>query len=724
MFKPEILAPAGSLEILKAAILAGADAVYCSGKNFGARSFAPNFTDEELKEACEYTHLRKKKIYVTVNTLIFEEELSLLKEYLAYLYCLVDGIIVQDLGVFHYVRKTFPDFPVHMSTQCNIHNLEMAKFYQQLGATRIVLARETPLDVIKEIMTLGIEVEVFVHGALCFSYSGNCYMSKMIGERSGNRGSCAQPCRKQYTLYEDNKAITNSCSLLSMKDLMTIEYLDKLCELGVHSFKIEGRMKQKEYVVTAVKAYRKALDKWLQGKEYSLEEKTNQDLHVTFNREFTKGYGFSASNSSVTNIQKVNHQGINIGKVLSSNYKTVIIQLSNVLRLHDAIRIIDNITKKEAGMIVTRIEVNHQNVKEATTNQIVTIDFLGKITKGSKVIKTQDANLMEMTDNLLKKVEIHSPISGKLVVSKQEMIFEIQDDCFTVNVKKVVNLEKAKKDVDILRIKKQLSKVDKLPFIFKEIIIEMKDSYFIPISLINQIRNEALGKWQLLYENCKDRQIIPYINKETKKLNSTSNSWSVLFRKDQLNDFNRSNLEIYSPKESSSRIDFHHQLTKKVKLAELVCDLQQGVDVSPYLNITNSEAIEFTRMFTNGTIFLSLELSLSHISSLAKFDSNLGVLLYSKIPLMISNHCVIAKVKKFEDKKCGLCNRHQYQIKDGYDNLFDLFLQPCQMIILNNKPRNWFNNKRELALMGINHYLIEFYNENQDDIINILEKCK
>ena len=222
----EILAPCGNIEILKAAIQAGCDAVYISGKNFGARKFAPNFTNEEIIEAVRYAHLRCVKVYVTINTIVYDHEFNELDSYLKFLdEILVDAVIVQDLGVVHYIRKNYPNIIIHASTQMNVHNVIGAKKLLELGIKRVVLARETDIDTVKEIISTGIEVEVFAHGALCYSYSGQCLMSYSIGGRSGNRGECAQPCRKKYTLYENGEKISNECSLLSMKDLRMVMFL-------------------------------------------------------------------------------------------------------------------------------------------------------------------------------------------------------------------------------------------------------------------------------------------------------------------------------------------------------------------------------------------------------------------------------------------------------------------------------------------------------------------
>ena len=317
--KVELLAPAGNMASAVAAINSGCDAIYLAGPQYGARAYADNFSLDELKEVIKFAHIRDKSVFVTVNTVLFEDEIKDAIKFLEFLYlndC--DGVIVQDLGLVEIILKKYPDMPVHASTQMNIHTFSQAKKLQELGFKRIVLARETPFEVIKEIKEkLSVEIEVFVHGALCVSYSGNCYFSSVVGKRSGNRGRCAQPCRMLYKL-DDNK----EKYYLSPKDLCTLEEIKRLVDIGVNSFKIEGRMKRSEYVGQVVSSYRKILD----NKEYDLNKEIN-DLKLIFNREFTKGFLFNEHNNKFINVENQNHQGIKIGKVLSSNNNKVRVKL-------------------------------------------------------------------------------------------------------------------------------------------------------------------------------------------------------------------------------------------------------------------------------------------------------------------------------------------------------------------------------------------------------------
>ena len=288
----EVLAPAGSMECLKAAILNGADAVYLGGEMFGARAYAGNFNKEELLEAIDYVHLYGKKLFLTVNTLMKEEELPLLPGFLKPFYEQgLDAVIVQDLGAVSVIRKHFPKLEIHASTQMTITGVHGARIAKKMGAKRVVPARELSLEEIQEIKDdTGLDMECFVHGALCYCYSGQCFMSSMLGGRSGNRGRCAGTCRLPF--YLDGTKNTKNAYPLSLKDLCTIEHLPEILDHGVDSLKIEGRMKTALYVATVARTYRKAIDDY--KKDPSLYEKNmewyKEEIGKCTYREFTTGF--------------------------------------------------------------------------------------------------------------------------------------------------------------------------------------------------------------------------------------------------------------------------------------------------------------------------------------------------------------------------------------------------------------------------------------------------
>lgn len=728
MNKPELLAPAGNIDILKTAIQAGADAVYCSGKLFGARAFAKNFTNEEIIEAANYVHLRNKLIYITVNTIIFDEELDDLASYIKFLYQYVDGVIVQDLGVLHYIRKNYPDFNVHISTQQNIHCYEDAKFLKNLGVKRIVLARETPPSIIKKIIDDDIEVEVFVHGALCFAYSGNCYFSKEIGGRSGNRGTCAQPCRKKYSLIIDDVETIKNKSLLSMKDLYTLDNIPYLCDLGIASFKIEGRMKSAAYVYQVVKAYRLAIDSWYSKVPLANHHELFKNLQIAFNREYTSGYILNANNNDVVNLNSVNHQGIKLGVVVNSTNNITTIKLENPLNVNDAIRFKE---KDEWGMTITKMSVNGKTTTIANTNELVDVNTLKKVKKGTIVLKTKSNELDVAAKKIIEK-ELQVNFLNLFIevsLNKIKMILFDQKLNQQIILEENVALTKTTKtsleEINNLnlRIKEQFSKTNKLPIKYTKVSLINNENLFIPIPLINKFRINLLEKWKETKEQNKIREYRPYqISKSTinKTLELADKNITIINRTNK-NRFKSNNLldeNISQINEDNERIDFNHQL-KQFDLIEHLADLSNGGMVSPYLNIANHWAIDFVRNFTNDTVYLSVELDEKHLQNLLNYDSNLGILAYSKFPIMISKHCVIGNYYNVHDNQCKNCFKHKYFLKDEFSNIYKIVpLGPnnnCQMLIFRNKIKNnqIYKNCK---------ILLEFFDETEEERKLIIKK--
>ena len=389
--KPELLAPAGNMETLKAAILAGCDAVYIGGKFFGARNYADNFTDEEMIEAIKYAHLNGVKIYVTMNTLVYETETKNFIDYALFLHKNnVDAIIIQDIGMMDYLRQKYPNLKLHASTQMHIHNLEGVKLLENLGLERVVLARETSIDLIEQIKKeTNIELEIFVQGALCISYSGQCLMSSLLNGRSGNRGTCSQCCRMPYDLIIDGKKVNQDNYLLSPKDLNTLKNLEPLLKLGVSSLKIEGRMKRKEYVYYVVSLYRKAIDSYFEKGYIEIKEEEIENLKKIFNRGFTKGFLNNEKSENLIHSYRPNHMGIEIGKVIDVKGKLVKIKLSKTLNQNDGIRIIG---KSDTGCIINKLYKNKKLINQANPNDIVEINLKDKVNIGDKVLLTTDYN--------------------------------------------------------------------------------------------------------------------------------------------------------------------------------------------------------------------------------------------------------------------------------------------------------------------------------------------
>lgn len=308
----ELLAPAGSLKTLKAVIHAGADAVYLGGSMFGARAYANNFNKEELLEAIRFGHIHGRKIILAVNTLLKEYELGQLYDYLhPYYEAGLDAVIVQDMGVMEFIKTHFPNLPIHTSTQMTITNVEGARLLKEQGVERVVTAREMSLEEIQRIHDeVGVELESFIHGALCYCYSGQCLFSSIIGGRSGNRGRCAQPCRLSYEVLQGEKSLTghHATPILSLKDMCTLPFLYELADHGVYSFKIEGRMKTPEYAAGVVSIYRKYMDSYLDGSRIPVEKKDIRALLELGNRGgFTNGYYYHHNDSDMLSGESASH---------------------------------------------------------------------------------------------------------------------------------------------------------------------------------------------------------------------------------------------------------------------------------------------------------------------------------------------------------------------------------------------------------------------------------
>ena len=396
----ELLSPVGDFDCLKSAVQNGADTVYFGANSFSARAFASNFDDNTLEQAINYAKIRGVKTNLTLNTLIKNNELenaiSVAKR--AYEYG-IDAIIVQDLGLAKYLIKNFPGLAVHASTQMSIHNLDGVLELQKMGFSRVVLSRELSLEEIEYICkNSNIEIEVFVHGALCISYSGQCLFSSMVGGRSGNRGKCAQPCRLPYELLENEKIIDKGY-LLSPKDLCGLEFLPQLLKAGVTSLKIEGRMKTPEYVATVTRIYRKYIDLAMSNKDFIIDETDKKDLLQVFNRGgFSSGHLTSSPNQNLIFADKPNNIGLFLGNICKYNPNKghVTLKLNESVSIGDCI----SIEGEEGAYTISELMEQDNNLKVAKSGQIVKLGRMkGNIKPGAKVYKLNSKSLFDNCKN-------------------------------------------------------------------------------------------------------------------------------------------------------------------------------------------------------------------------------------------------------------------------------------------------------------------------------------
>ena len=492
--KAELLAPAGNMESLKAAVAGGCDAVYMGLTCFSARAFAGNFTHEQFQEAIAYCHPRDVRIYVTINTMLHETEMENVRKEVAFLYENdVDGILVQDLGLFHLIRTCYPDLDVHCSTQMHIHNLNGVRKMQAEGAARVVLARETPLSLIKEAVKTGVEVEVFVYGAICISYSGQCLFSAAVKNRSANRGMCAQCCRLQY-FRQDGSHFTQGDYILSPKDLNVIDSVPKLLEAGVASLKIEGRMKRPEYVYLVTKTFREAIDAWYAGIQYHVSKERDRQLKLMFNRGFSKGHLFGDDVNARMSQYRPNHRGITIGSVISCTKGKVTVKLSDVLHQHDGLRILS--CPKDIGLQAGKIEKNGKLVSQGNPGDtvVLTVPADAGAKKGDCLQKTTDVKLIEAVDQSIAESRrcagITLTCTGKV---NAPLTITLQDDRGNrVTVMSEQPCQKPQKaPLSIERIQAALVKTGDLPLCVDTCEIDC-EQIFLPISVLNETRRKAM----------------------------------------------------------------------------------------------------------------------------------------------------------------------------------------------------------------------------------------
>ena len=757
--KIELLSPAGSFESMVAAINAGCDAVYVGGKQFSARAYASNFDIDELKDAINYCHLRGVSIYVTVNTLFKEKEIDGLLEYINTIYeAGVDALIVQDYGVSKLLQETFSDLEIHASTQMTIHNLNGVKYLNDLGFKRVVLSRELSLEEIKYITdNTDTEIECFVHGALCYSYSGQCLMSSILGGRSGNRGRCAGTCRLPYSLYEGKNKINGNDKkyLLSPKDICTIELLPDLIKAGITSFKIEGRMKSAEYVASVTSIYRKYIDKFLYSKQdYTIEKQDEEKLLEIYNRGgFSKGY--YENKKDIMSMKKPNNQGIYIGKIINVNKKnrTIQMKLNTSVNKGDKLEIWTN-----NGFKSISININ-------SNDNIITLkDYDNTILVGNSVyrIKNKDA-YNKINDNIIrknKKTKIKASITAK---KGYPINLELYYNNYSINeIGSIV--EKAKnQSLSSNRIIKQLSKTGEYPFELDYTNIDIEDDIFIPISEINKLRRDALEKLSNnIQKNYYRKSIEINRNKlpKSSKFNKETNINILVRNYDQLEvikHFNIKNVYIESelleledikkmitmckrhytnvfialPRifdrnaqksylqklEELKQLDIEGYLVRTYGEMYLLKNTDKKIIIDYNMNIINNETISAWKDRAS-IITLSPELHWKEISELNTDDSE--IMIYGYLPLMVSKQCVVNN--SINDKK--LCyNNKKYYLKDRYGKKFliDRRCTNCINVIYNSSPLMLLDQLNKVNNLGITNLRLEFTNENKEYIYQIIE---
>ncbi|WIV11399.1 U32 family peptidase [Proteiniborus sp. MB09-C3] len=769
--KIEILAPVGSMEALYAAVENGANAVYLGGKMFNARQYASNFSHEDLKNAVEYAHLRDVKVYVTLNILLDDNELKEVIDYLIFLYNIdVDALIVQDLGLARIIRELLPDFQVHASTQMSINNYLGVQFLEGLGFKRVVLARELSVDEIRYIKEkTNIEIEAFIHGALCVCYSGQCLMSSMIGGRSGNRGRCAQPCRMAYSIVdvEKNKVISPKFEekyILSPKDLNTIEYLEEIINSGVVSLKIEGRMKKPEYVAVIVNRYRKELDRILGKHSERLIEKDFRDIAQMFNRGFTKGYIAEEYGKKLISFDKPNNRGIFIGEVIRADKNFIHIGLEDDLNKGDGIEIIDK--KGEGhGQIVDKIIEGNEAAPKGNKGKTIKIKYISGVEAGSKVYKTFDlllnaaASETYTSKDKLKRIKINMAVEVKIEKPVRLVIW--QDHNYVNVLSDEVPEKGIKLSLDKEKIIKQMNKLGDTPYIAESIDIELEEGAMIPVSVLNGLRRKGIEELNKKRSNFNHRieitagklekginQVFDYSKSENSrqrktsvKIDSSSQFKQLDLNKldriyldynedveDQIKEVKKYNKEIYI---STEKIISNEKFDKLKSIFDKIVDNIDGISASNIgtlefiknryettnihcdigFNIFNSSIVKLLAENKVSSLTLSPELKLSQISNICKNNSmEYEAIGYGYFPLMTTRHCPMSLVKGCKnDQNCSSCELASgYGLYDRKGMTFEMKRKGKSTIIYNSQPLIIVESSDKIFSAGVDMMRLDF----------------
>ena len=726
MKKAELLIPVSNMDTLYAAINAGADAVYLAYKKFGARAYADNFTETELIDVIKICHLYKVNVYVTFNTMIYNNEIDEALRIIKMLYINhVDAIIMQDNGLIKLVRKLMPDLNIHVSTQAHNHNYEGVSYYEKIGCTRIIFDRESSLDAINN-MDLKIEKEIFVHGALCVCYSGNCLFSALNGGRSANRGMCVGSCRMPYKLEINNK-LHEKKYYLSTKDLNTTDYLKNILDLNIDSLKVEGRMKSKEYVYLVTSIYRKLIDDYYLGKELFITNEEKNNLLKTYNREFTKGYLFNSEN--IINNKTSNHQGVTIGKVIGVNNKRITIMLNDNLHQEDAIRF----SKINKGMYVNLLyDKNGLLQQEILKGNICQIDNKDRIMYddliGSDVLKTIDYLLNKELNNIdNKKIPIRMMFKARI---NEPLYLKVDNNVHTAEVSYSQAQEALKLSVNEEKIKEQLSKLGNTIYYLDNIDIDIEDNLFINLKDLNEIRRLAIEK----LNNMSSKPIeefdlkVPFCS-----LNKASSfKYSILVRneeqlkialKNKMDFIYVTDKDLYDKYKTYQNIYYRlsrvNENMEPLKGERLLCTElgsivkygQDNIIHTDYtMNIVNDYSMDVYDSLNSKINTLSIEMDIDTIKEIKK-QNEAEIILYGRPELMIIKNNIF---NLNDNDKCYLI--------DDKNNRYPVMFRNNLTYVIHSKVLNRIKDKKYLN--GFSVLRIDLFDENIIETQKIIDEIK
>lgn len=727
MKKVELLSPAGNFDSLKIAVENGADALYFAGKKFGARAFSNNFEYDEIVEAINYCHLYGVKAYITINTIIYESEVEEFINYVRFIHENgVDAVIIQDIGMAHLIHEKFPNLELHASTQMNIMDVESLKIMKKIGFNRVVLARETPLNVIKKMKEeVDIELEVFVHGALCVSCSGQCYMSCLKNGRSGNRGKCAQLCRLPYDLYENSKKIDLSDKyLLSTKDLCLLDNLEELINIGIDSFKIEGRMKSTEYVGLVTRVYKNKILNGLKQKDDII------NLKKMFNRNFTLGHIYDQKGKDLINGFKPNHLGILIGTVTDVHKNKASIKLIDELNQGDAIRIASKI---ESGFYVNKLYKKGLFVSKGIKDEIIVVDIKEDVEVGSKVYKTIDIKLNEeILNSSINRRKVF--IDGIVTIKKNNIVLNVTDGSNNVEiiienvVSKAINKPTTK-----LEISEKLNKLGNEVYLFNNLKIDLPDDIFISMSIINNLRREMVKR--LNEKRVLKRTIVENTyNYDILKIDKTNDIVFDVQTVEQLEFIlNNTDSKCYVPFDIYNNYSDNDRVLKNNTIITSFGKISNDVSLDYNFNVTNSYSLYYLHKLGAKKITLSIELGLNEIEEMInkykiKYSNNYNaeVIIYGKPVAMISKYCLLnTYIGNGVKNNCNICKNGNYYLVDQNKNKYKIKKSnDCYMRILDYKNIDLINYYQKLNKIGISNYRIILDDESKKELITLISTLK
>lgn len=681
----ELLAPVGSYEALIASVQNGADAVYLAGSQFGARKFAKNFDDEEIVKAIQYAHIRGVAVYVTVNTLIKDEEWQAVTDYVDFLYVNdVDAVIVQDIGLASYLLTNYPDLPLHASTQMSAHSLSDVRYLYERGFSRVVVAREMPLEEIKNIQeNVPVELEVFVHGALCISYSGQCLMSSYIGGRSGNRGSCAQPCRQLYHFDGETSYA------LSPKDLNAMDAVASLKDYGVASLKLEGRMKGPEYAATVVKAYRQKID--------GVDEPNH--LKQIFNRTYTRG--FLMEDRQIIASDAPGNRGEYIGTVAyyDSENKRLGIKMQKMLHKGDEIQI-----RRATSNIGARTDVFYINQRRVNTfklDDLIEVPFKHKADKGEKLFRTYDAEWMDRARHSYLKEERKIDVTAFIsILEGQSIYMTLTDDKGNTVTALSEHLPEKAKNVALSadRVEKQLSKMGSTAYELSAVEIDLEEGLAVPTKAFNELRRQCTDQLDQVRQQRYDR-----VSKQQrvvlKDVKSDKTVLAVSLRtREQLDAVLDLDVIKYCYTPDKDVIRRLYRITTGERLIALKDEHVKSTPIlvgnlgslkhfdasdrilDYSLNLMNSYSIQAIQA---KRATLSYEMDYQSINRL-KSDKPLELIVYGHMPVMVMAYCPITK----QNMHCSTCSQqcmNNQLLTDRFNEQFPMIRSDNRLEILSSK---------------------------------------